>query len=127
MKLEYLTQINTFNDSLIRLYDFDVLQAAKLQAHISQTIIDHKIELDLSQLDFIKSINCSLVFRLSDRDLGISTKDSRVFFCDLTLKRFEDMILIIEPFTKETKEGFSNWLFDLNTQIELLISPDGNW
>lgn len=127
MKLEYLTQINTFNDSLIRLYDFDVLQAAKLQAHIAQTIINHKIELDLSQLEFVESINCRLVFRLSDRDLGISTKDSRVFFCDLTFKRFEDMILIIEPFTKETKEGFSNWLFDLNTQIELLISPDGNW
>ena len=127
MKLEYLTQINAYNDSLIRLYDFDVVQAAKLQTQISQKIIHNKIELDLSQLDFIESINCNLVFRLTDRDLGISTKDSHVFFCDLTLKRFEEMILIIEPFTKETKNGHSNWLYDLNIPIELLFSADGEW
>lgn len=127
MKLDYLTQINAYNDGLIRLYDFDVVQAAKLQVQISQKIIHNKIELDLSQLDFIESINCNLVFRLSERDIGIFTEDTNVFFCDLTLRKFEEMILIIEPFTKKTETGCSNWLFDLNTQIELLISPDGDW
>lgn len=127
MKLEYLPQINAYNDSLIRLYDFDVVQASKLQVQISQKIIHNKIELDLSQLDFIESINCNLVFRLSERDIGIFTEDNNVFFCDLTLRKFEEMILIIEPFTKKTEAGCSNWLFDLNTQIELLISPDGDW
>lgn len=127
MKLEYLPRINAYNDSLIRLYDFDVVQASKLQVQISQKIIHNKIELDLSQLDFIESINCNLVFRLSERDIGIFTEDNNVFFCDLTLRKFEEMILIIEPFTKKTEAGCSNWLFDLNTQIELLISPDGDW
>lgn len=127
MKLEYLPRINAYYDSLIRLYDFDVVQASKLQVQISQKIIHNKIELDLSQLDFIESINCNLVFRLSERDIGIFTEDNNVFFCDLTLRKFEEMILIIEPFTKKTEAGCSNWLFDLNTQIELLISPDGDW
>lgn len=127
MKLEYLPQINAYNDGLIRLYDFDVVQAAILQAQISKKIIHNKIELDLSQLDFIDSINCNLVFRLSERDIGIFSEDNNVFYCDLTLRRFEEMILIIEPFTKKTEAGCSNWLFDLNTQIELLISPDGDW
>lgn len=127
MKLEYLPEINAYNDSLIRLYDFDVTQAVRLQAQISQTIIDRRTELDLSKLDFISSINCNLIFRLSDRDQGISTKDNYLFFCDLTLKRFEEMILIIEPFTKETKKGHFNWLYDLNIPIELLFSADGEW
>jgi hypothetical protein len=126
MKLEYLTGINEYNDSLIRLFDFDTIQASKLKQEILQSIVNDKLELNLSKLDFVEPINCNLTFRISGNNSGISAKDYNNFNCDLTIEKYEEMMLIMEPFTKEINESF-NWLYDIDTQIELLFSPNGNW
>lgn len=126
MKLDYLDKINDRGDSIVRLYDFDFLQVEKLCQNIQHTIIKNKMSLDLTSIEFIQPLNCSLTLRIADNDTGITSQDKRNYFCDLTLKSYEEMILLLEPFCKIETKGYQ-WLFDLNTQTEFLFTLDGNW
>lgn len=126
MKLEYLDAVNKNGDKIIRLYNFDSFEADKFRKAIIQTILENKINLALSSIPFIQSVNCNLTFRLADSDIGITTRDMKEFFCDLTKKAFEHLVLLLEPFCIDDKHGYQ-WLYDTNSEIELLFSPDGKW
>jgi hypothetical protein len=125
MKLEYLDTVNANGDNVIRLYEFDSFQADKFKQQIKETILVNNKTLSLSMLDFIQPINCNLTFRISNTDNGITTNDKKQFFCDLTTKAYEEMVLLLEPFCKDNN-GYQ-WLYDTNSKTELLFSPDGKW
>lgn len=133
MKLEYLDDISdggkysgVVTDQLVRLYDFDDIQAKMFYEAIQQKIVGHKKDLDLKELDFIEKLNCNLTLRLADKDLGITTEDKKYFFCDLTETAYQIMLNLLESFYgKETSDY--QWLYDLNTDIEFLFSPGGQW
>lgn len=126
MKLEYLDKINNSGDNIVRLYDFDCLQADELRKTIQKTVIENKTQLDVATVDFIKPINCGLTFRIADTDKGITTTDAKMFYCDLTLEAYHKMTGLLEPFCHEQNNGHQ-WLYDVNTPTDLLFSPSGTW
>jgi hypothetical protein len=122
MKLDFLDEVNEYGDQLIRLYNFDSIQANKLYNAIKTTIIENKASLDINALDFIESINCRLIMHLADEDEGILTMDDKLFFCDLTIAGYQNMLRLMEPFClRDTRR--SQLLYELDTQIDLLFAP----
>jgi hypothetical protein len=126
MKLDYIDNINEYGDNIVRLYEFDSSQADKFQQMIKQVIIKDKSTLDLATVDFIEARNCNLVLRISDEELGITTSDNKIFFCDTTIKGYEQMVLLLEPFCKKQTKGFQ-WLYDIDSSTDFLFSPAGTW
>ena len=129
MKLEFIYEVNEYGDQLIRLYDFDKTEAAKFRDAINETIIKNQQSLDLNSLDFIEPVNCKLVLHIAEgeeEDAGIMTQDNLLFFCDLGLDGYKKMVQLIEPFCKKDLRNFQ-MLYDLDTQIDFLFSPYGEW
>jgi len=124
--LDYIDHINTYGDNLVRLYDFDRLQAEKFRQTIQETIIVNKKQLDLTKTDFIQSRNCQLVLRIAHEDAGITTSDKIHFFCDLTLNGYEQMILLLKPFCAKETKGYQ-YLYDIDSSTDFLFSPSGTW
>ncbi len=132
MKLEFLSDISdggrfksVVSDNLIRLFDFNESEAIALSDFIQSTIINNKLELSLSSLDFIEPVNCDVTFRISGKDIGLTSLDMVNFFCDLTIDSYKEIIYLLEPFCIEAN-GYQ-WLYDLENEIDLLFSPDGTW
>jgi hypothetical protein len=122
MKLDFLEEINEYGDQLIRLYNFDKTEAKKLKDAIQTSIIENETSLDLSTLDFIEPVNCRLILHISEEDEGILTVDNSLFFCDLTLDGYKNMVRLMEPFClKETRR--SQMLYELDTEIDFLFAP----
>ncbi|MBE9584347.1 hypothetical protein IM792_07805 [Mucilaginibacter sp. JRF] len=133
MKLEFLNDVSdggkfpqVVTDQLIRLYDFDSLQADALRQEITSVIIQRGEDLKLSQLKFIEHFNCDLTLHLSDTDTGIIAVDEADFICDLTKGGYENMVNLLEPFCVEAEAGHQ-WLYEIDTPIDFLFSPDGTW
>jgi len=126
MMLDYNDHINTYGDNLVRLYDFDRVQAEKFSKAIQETIIINKKQLDLTTTDFIQGRNCHLTLRISKEDLGITTLDKINFFCDLTLIGYEKMILLLRPFCSKETKGHQ-YLYDIDSSTDFLFSPNGTW
>jgi len=126
MMLDYIDNINTFGDNVVRLYDFDRLQANMFKQAILDTIILNKKQLDLTTTDFIQVRNCSLILRISDEDEGITTTDNINFFCDLTIKGYEQMLSLLEPFCTKEAKGYK-YLYDIDSSTDFLLSPSGTW
>ncbi len=133
MKLEFLDDISdgrrftgVVTDQLVRLFDFDRIQANKFRQEIQLTIIEEGQSLDLRKLEFIEPLNCNLTLRLANTSIGITTSDKTNFICDLTLSEYEDMVNLLKPFCVEDNNGYQ-WLYDINTPIDFLFSPGGTW
>ncbi|MDN3657474.1 hypothetical protein QWZ08_17610 [Ferruginibacter paludis] len=133
MKIEFLDDISNGGqfphadpDQLVRLYDFDNLQAQELRHMIQNIIIERKKDLDLTTLEFIQPINCNLTLQISDADKGIATSDNKKFVCNLTIEKYKEMVFLMEPFCDKETNGYQ-WLYDLDTPIEFLFSPGGSW
>ena len=133
MKLEFLDDISdggrftgVVTDQLVRLFDFDRNQAAMFRQAIHQTIIEKGQSLDLSKLGFVETINCQLTLQLSDNSRGITSPDQYNFICSLTIHDYANMIYLLEPFCMTDSSGYQ-WLYDIDTPIEFLFSPDGTW
>lgn len=134
MKLEYLKSyaLAAPDDSpperLMRLFDFNSAQAKKLKDVIKTNLINDKASLNINGLSFIETLNCQLTFVISDKDVGIITDDEEIFSCHLTVGGYEHMIYMMEPFCERDSEyQVYQWLYDLDNEIELLFSPDGQW
>lgn len=133
MKLEYLDDISdggkytdVFPEQLIRLYNFDSVEAKMLSDQIRTEILEKEASLDLGSLNFIEALNCNLELRLSQTSFGIRPVDDCNFKCDLTIADFEDMLQRIEPFYLVDQNVYQ-WLYDIDTPIEFLFSPGGSW
>ena len=124
MKIEYLDKING-EDSIVRIYDFDSLEVELFYRAVKENVIDRNEILNLSKLNFIKQINCTLTFVVDNSDIGIKTSVESEFICKLTKASYQKMLDLIEPFL--TKLNGFNWLYNLDNEIELLFSPNGNW
>ena len=125
MQLEFLEDINNYQEDIIRLYGFDSAEAIKFKSVIDKLIVDQK-NIDLSTLDFIQAINCDLSLRVSETDEGITASAKGNFNCDLTLESYKRISTLIEPFCKKESRGFQ-WLYELDTPIDFLFSPGGKW
>jgi hypothetical protein len=126
MTLDYIHNMNAYGENIVRLYDFDKTEAKKFRDVILKIIIKEKKNFDLGITDFIRKRNCNLVLRISEEDTGMVTSDKKNFFCDLSIKGYEQMVSLLEPFcTKDTK-GYQ-WLYDIDNETDFLFSPCGTW
>ena len=121
MKLEFLPNINEYNDHVVRLYDFNSDQAKLFQKIIDELIADSTKQTDLSALSFIEAINCKLILRVADNDEGITFNQNKTFFCDMTITGYSKMSKIVEPFCQKETKGIQ-WLYDLDNPIDFLFS-----
>ena len=126
MELDFIKDINEYNDSLIRLYNFDNKEAQKLRDLIEETVVKNHQKLDLSTVDFIELRNCNLILALYKTDEGIISNDEQTFYCALTLGSYYDMIDLLEPFCTKRTKGFQ-YLYEIDNPIDFLFSPAGTW
>lgn len=126
MELDYIENINSDGENVVRLYNFDKSQAIQFRDLIKDTIVNRKQKLDLSQVEFIEQRNCNLILGLFKTDEGILTNDNKTFYCALTLENYHIMLTLLEPFcNKETRSH--QYLYDIDNPIDLLFSPAGTW
>jgi hypothetical protein len=133
MKIEFLDDISDGGrfpsadpNQLVRLYDFDSSQASSLQQAIQKVVIEGNKELDLTTLNFIQLVNCNLTLQISNTNRGITTQNKKYFICNLTVNKYAEMLLLIEPFCDKNIDAYQ-WLYDLDTLIDFLFSPGGTW
>ncbi|PKH50095.1 hypothetical protein CXF68_04950 [Tenacibaculum sp. Bg11-29] len=122
MELDYIENVNGFDENVVRLYNFDKTEAVKFRNLIKETIIQKKQKLDLAEIDFIEARNCNLIFGLFKSDEGILTKDNETFFCILTLDGFTNMLKLIEPYCNKDTRSYQ-YLYDIDNPTELLFCP----
>jgi hypothetical protein len=125
MELDYVDNYNGLNENIVRLFDFDKVEAIKFRDLLNGSVIDKKQKLDLSQVDFINTENCNLIFGLFKSDEGILTKDNETFFCILTLESYIEMIKLLEPFCIKESKSYQ-YLYDVDTPTDLLFAPNAN-
>jgi len=121
MKLKFLENINEFDEHAIRLNDFDRVQAGLFLQIIQKLTAKRKIEIELSDYEFIESVNCRLTLRVSENDEGIVSEDFKHFYCDLTTDGYAEMIKLIEPFCQKETDAFQ-YLYDLDNPIDFIFS-----
>jgi len=126
MKLDYIDNVNEYGDNMVRLYDFNKSESCQFKQLIQDIIVSVNRELDLSSVNFIQARNCNLILKIANEDLGIVTTDNELFFCELTLQSYMQMITLLEPFCKKETNGYQ-WLYDIDSQIDFLFSPGGTW
>ena len=132
MKLEYLDDISdggkyqhVVTDQLIRLYDFDTVQATLFQQAIKYKLIEKSEPLILNNLEFIEAINCTLTLKIAGEGKGIEKRSNNNFVCLLTKDDYNEMVNLIEPYL--TRLSGYQWLYDKDNGIDFLFSPGGSW
>ena len=121
MKLEFIQNINGYDEHAIRLSDFNSSQAVMFFGIINRMVRHSDARIDLSSLGFIRPVNCNLILRTSADDAGISTADNVNFFCDLTVKTYQSIEKLVYPFCSKESKGYQ-WLYDMDTPIGFLFS-----
>ncbi|CAL2087808.1 conserved hypothetical protein [Tenacibaculum dicentrarchi] len=122
MEVDYIDNVNGFDEHVVRLYNFNKEEATKFRDLIKETVIEKKQRLDVSEVDFIETRNCNLIFGLFKSDEGILTKDKHTFFCVLTLAGFENMLQLIAPYCQKETRSYQ-YLYDIDNPTELLFCP----
>lgn len=126
MTIDFIPNINDFNEHVVRLYGFDKVESERFRKALHQVILVEKQPLDLLSLLFVEPRNANLILRISEEDEGISTEDNKVYYCDLTLESYKKMEKLIQPFSTKDTVTFQ-WLYDVDTEIDLLYAPAGIW
>lgn len=133
MKIEFIDDISDggrFADAdpnqLVRLFDFEKSEANKLREAIQKMFVENNNKIDVNKLSFIQTVNCYLTLKISDTDEGITTSNNNNFVCNLTIEKYKEIVLLMEPFCHKENAGYQ-WLYDLDTPIDFLFSPGGSW
>ncbi len=126
MRLDYIENTNEYGDDMVRLYDFKREQSIKFRQFVQDFLDSTENQINLIEIDFIEHRNCTLIFCISDEDEGIVSDDGINFYCNLTRKGYEQMILRLDPFCKRETSGYQ-FLYDIDSPTDFLFSPAGSW
>lgn len=80
----------------------------------------------LSEQPYIYYKEIRLELRLSSIDYGISQNNEMSFVCNLSASAYENAINLIQHLLQNEMNGFQ-WLYDIDTSIEFLLSKDAKW
>jgi len=129
MKIDHLTNVNRDypKDSIIRIFDFDPSEACLFKDILSKLAHGLVLDSDLSNLPFVSPIDgCRLILKLGKIDVGAVQSAATFFECILTQTSWSNAEELVGPFCEGNLAGYQ-WLYDLDTDIELLFSPNGEW
>jgi hypothetical protein len=125
MRIEYISGDDEYCP-LIRLFDFTPQEIAELRRVVDQLANGGIREFDLARLPFATMVgDVQFVFRLTDRDQGIKETLPMTFELCYTIDGFEDVSWRLNSF--ERPAIGHQWLLDVPSDFQLLISPDGSW
>lgn len=124
MKLDFKDHINEFGDNLVRLYNFDIKEAAEFKNALITEILENQKELEVDQLEFVEAKNCQLTLKLSDENIGIHSEDKKHFTCELTAQGYQDIVKYIEPFCIKESKAY-RMLYDIDSLTDFVFSPSG--
>lgn len=80
----------------------------------------------LSEQAYIYYKEVRLELKLSNIDYGISQKSEMSFVCNLSTSGYKNAINLIQHLLQNKMNGFQ-WLYDIDTSIEFLLSKDAKW
>jgi hypothetical protein len=127
MRLEYLPN-GSPDCPLIRLYDFDAMEATRL-LHLVISLSDDSVgRIILDEQQEVTSVDgrkLTLVTNRSDHGV-VRTRPSNQFECILTRTSWTHIAGLIEPFCGPGVANGFQWL-DETSDISLLLSPSGSW
>jgi hypothetical protein len=129
VKLEYLRQIDPEDPrrSIVRLYEHkpgEVLQLIDVLRALSNR---RKTEVGLETMSFVEPIDgCRLLLKCGDSDKGIVDLGSCCLECELKEESWETAARRAESLIAAGAGAFQ-WLYDVATPIEFLLSLDGSW
>ncbi|MGB0403876.1 MAG: hypothetical protein ACPGEG_07240 [Salibacteraceae bacterium] len=126
MELDFIKDVNEFNENVVRLYNFDKSESIKFRDLIKENIVLKGQKLDLSTIEFIEPRNCNLILGLYKDDEGMLTNDFKTFYCAMTLEGFIEMLKTLEPFCQKETKGHA-YLYDIDNPTDFLFSPAGTW
>ena len=126
MELDFINNINEFDESVVRLYNFDKEEAIMFRDLIKTVVVENTIRLDLSKIPFIEIRNCNLILGHFKTDEGIISSDHKTFYCALTKEAYITMLSLLEPFCVKETKGYQ-YLYDIDNPIDFLFSPAGTW
>ena len=126
MELDFINNVNEFDESVVRLYNFNKEEAILFRDLIQTVIIKNTTRLDLSSIPFIENRNCNLILGLFKTDEGILSSDHKTFYCALTKEAYITMISLLDPFCIRDRKGYQ-YLYDIDNPIDFLFSPAGSW
>ena len=130
MKIEYLTNVNPNQpkDSIFRIFDFNSSEARQFRDILSKLADGSSTETDLNSFPFVKSVaDVLFVLKVGSKDKGVISHSENYFECVLTRDAWEDARAFVEPFCETTDVSGYQWLYNLDTDIELLFSQNGDW
>jgi hypothetical protein len=130
MKVEYLNNTDPVHpkDSIIRIFDFDSHEACLFRNTVSELADGSAATVDLGSLPFVESVGrLRLFLRVGEKDEGVIPFPRDTYECILTKEAWEDVQSLVEPFCRSIGQSTYQWLYNLDTDIELLFSPSGHW
>ena len=127
MKIDFLPD-GSPDCPLIRLSDFDTLQACHLRELILSLTEETSPEVLLQEALWAQTVNLrSFVLQVSEVDQGIvQGSGNGVFLCRLNCSSWQSVADLILPFCSDSRAGTYQWL-DETSVISLLLSPNGSW
>jgi hypothetical protein len=130
MKIDFLKEYDLANpkDSIFRIYDFNSEEVKRLVGLFKELAEGNVSEIDLGNCTFIGSIGgVNLVLRLGSDDRGVFQMSELEFVCSLSKKGWENAIDLAQPFSEYDDRNGYQWLYDIDTEIDLLLSSNGKW
>ena len=130
MKIEHLTNTNPAHpkDSILRIFDFTSSEACQFRDILSKLADGSCTEILLNSFTFVTSVaDCSLVLKVGPKDKGVISLSTNEFECILKRDTWDDAQAFVEPFCDTKDVSGYQWLYNLDTDIELLFSKDGDW
>lgn len=111
-------------DKIICLSHFSLLELHLLIQSLKDVQKGNVIVLSEQPYIYYKEIRLEL--RLSSIDYGISQNNEMSFVCNLSASAYENAINLIQHLLQNEMNGFQ-WLYDIDTSIEFLLSKDAKW
>ena len=128
MEIEFIENYNpTYpNDCIFVLKNFKKEELFKLSAEID-SLIEKMIPIDLSNLEWVKNLSQkSLALKIGETDMGILKVENDMYECILNKEKYCNMKDMIDNYKiTQTEEYY--WLYDINTEIDFLLSYTGRW
>ncbi|HKQ85923.1 MAG TPA: hypothetical protein VJS43_04040 [Candidatus Acidoferrales bacterium] len=124
MKIEYLAD-GAPECPLIRLYDFDQVQARKLRGLIASMVAGERQSVALQDEKWAEPLaGCHLALCVGSRNNGVRQASGLRFEWVLNLDGWSNVERLLKPFSESDTDGIQ-WLND--SAIAVLISRNGHW
>jgi hypothetical protein len=131
MELVFYENVNSDypNDSIFCIERFSKEELIKLSLEIDN-LIDRNLCINLSDLNYMNNLTKkTLILKIGEENKGIIKTNEDIYECILEKTKYVEMKEILFNFIANKAEitlGY-NWLYNIVTDIDFLLSYNGSW